>query len=488
MKTRSIKFNFAMNMIRTLMIIIFPLITFPYASRILLSEGIGKANFVASIVSYFQLLAALGIATYAITEGAKIRDNKKKLSHFATEILSINIISTVISYLIFIAIIQLPVFENYRTLLLIGCLSIIFSTIGMEWIYNIVEDYKYITIRSIGFQFISLILLFVLVRESSDVPQYIALIVIASAGSGILNFIHAKKYITLFSDPIKTYDIKKHIKPILIIFSMSIASTIYVSADITMLGIMKDNETVGIYTSAIKINQIICLLISSLSAVLLPRLSYYIALGDKVKFNDLVKKTIHFMLILIVPCMVGMYLLSEELILIMSGKDFIEAVPIMRIMTLNLFLSPVNGFLAYQIFMPYGKAKVSFYATLAGATGNMILNFLLIPKYSHEGAAFSTIIAEGIVLFVCVFYAKTIINIRGILNDSWQYVIATLPIIFVYYIVEWCDVTNLFAKSLLITIFGILVYGIALLIMKNQFLIDLLEEVKNKMELKNPNS
>lgn len=471
-----------MNVVKIMMTILFPLITFPYASRILLADGIGKANYVASVVSYFQLLSSLGISAYAITEGAKIRNDQKKLNHFATEILAINLISTLISYLLFFIVISMPTFVNYKYLLLISSISIIFTTIGVEWLYNVLEEYKYITIRSIMFQLLSLILLFIFVRDKNDVPQYVALTAISAAGSGILNFLHRRKFIKLFSDPLGSYNLRRHLKPILIIFGMSVASTIYLNADITILGIMKDDTTVGIYTAAVKLNKAVCLLIGSLSTVLLPRLSYYITLDDKSKFNNLVKKAINFMLALIVPSMLGMFLLGKELILMLSGSGFLDAVPTTKIMTFNLLLSPLNGFLAYQIFMPFRKEKISFYATLAGSIGNMVLNFLLIPKFSHEGAAIATIIAEGIVTLFCIYYAKELVNIKDIIKGTWQYVVASLSIILVYYVVGICGVTNIILRVILITLFGAIAYTLALLAMNNTFLIDILKQVKVKFK------
>ena len=484
MKIKSMKYNFAMSAIRTFMSIIFPLITFPYASRVLLSEGIGQANYVASITSYFQILAAFGISTYAITEGSKLRDDKKKLSHFATEIFSINIISTVLSYMIFLIVIVLPTFDNYRSLLLISSLTIIFSTISIEWLYFIVEEYRYITIRSILFQLLSLVLLFFLVRKHSDVSQYVALTAISAGGSGILNFIHARKHITLFINPIKTYNLKKHIKPILILFGISVTSTIYLNVDTTMLGLMKGDTTVGIYTTAVKINRILIMLISTLSTVLLPRLSYYIASDNKMEFNLLVKKTVQFMLMLIIPSMIGLYLLSEEIILIFTGRHFIDAVPVLKIMSVNLFLAPINGFITYQIFMPFRKEKAAFYAALSGSILNIALNSFLIPLYSLEGAAFATNFSEVIVMFICLYYANKLVNIMQIIKGSWQYLVTSIPIIGVNYLVEWLGVTNIYSKTALVTVLGAIIYGIGLLIVKNDLLMNLLNQVRFKFKMK----
>lgn len=156
---KSIKFNFIMNLIRVLMTILFPLITYPYATRILNSGGVGRAAYVASIVSYFQLVAAFGVNNYAITEGAKIRDDKEKLNKFASEMFLINLIFTVLAYAMFAVAVFLPKFDGYELLLFVSSTSILFTTLGMEWLYELLEEYQYITIRSVAFQIISLILL-----------------------------------------------------------------------------------------------------------------------------------------------------------------------------------------------------------------------------------------------------------------------------------------------------------------------------------------
>ena len=164
MKVKSLKINVILNMIRTIMQLIFPLITFPYASRVLGTESLGKVNFTTSVISYFVLIASLGINSYAIREGASLRENRDKFEHFANEIFSINVISTFITYvLMFITFLLVPKFRGgYLILLLIQITNIAFTTLGVDWIYNIHEEYLYITIRSICVQLISMVALFVL--------------------------------------------------------------------------------------------------------------------------------------------------------------------------------------------------------------------------------------------------------------------------------------------------------------------------------------
>lgn len=238
MKERSLGLNGLLNGIRSVLNLLFPLITFPYVARVLSVDGLGKYNFANTYVGYFVLLAGLGISTYAVREGTKYRNNRLKISGFLSEIFSINLISTIIAYIMLI--ISLLIFKSlypYAICILIFSTQIAFTTIGTEWIFIIYEDYSYITIRSILVKVLSIILLFIFVKNTNDYLIYAGITVLANAGSNIFNFFYVKK----FCDIKLTLDInwKYHIKPILIIFATTIAVNIYLSSDTTILGLMK---------------------------------------------------------------------------------------------------------------------------------------------------------------------------------------------------------------------------------------------------------
>lgn len=218
MKNKSIKINAFLNTIRSLMTVIFPLITFPYVSRVLSVDGIGKYNFSSSVVSYFLLIAGLGINTYAVREGAKYRDNKEVMTRFIDEIFTINVCSSVIAYLLlFLCLIFSTKLQLYFVCILIYSIQIGFSVIGVEWLFTIYEDFMYITIRSIVFQVISLLLLFLFVRNANDYLNYAAITVFSSVGSNFLNFIKAREQFRF--KLIRNFNWKKHMKPILILFA-----------------------------------------------------------------------------------------------------------------------------------------------------------------------------------------------------------------------------------------------------------------------------
>ena len=474
-EVKSIKFNFIMNLIRVLMTILFPLITYPYAARVLNTSGVGRAAFVVSIVSYFQLVASFGVNNYAITEGAKIRDDKQKLNKFATEMFFINLVFTVLAYAMFVVVLFLPKFDGYEVLLIISSSSILFTTLGMEWLYELLEEYQYITIRSILFQVISLILLFVLVRSESDVIWYVALTAVGTVGSGVLNFVHSRHYVKLFQSRICWADIRVHMKPMVYMFGVSIASVIYINSDITMLGLIKGDKDAGIYSTASKLNQVLSTLIKSLSTVIMPRLAYYIQQNQKENFERLLNRAFHFMLMLIAPCIVGMILISPEVIHLVSGKnyqDFLPGISTSRILAINLFFSPINGFIAYQIFMPKKKERIIFWATLGGAISNLAINAFLIPLLSFDGAAIATVLAEAMVMCICMILGHKMIPFRGMIRGAWKYVLASIPMIVIYFLLQQVAFSNYLIYMLVMICCGAASYGIMLLILRDELVVE----------------
>lgn len=191
MKQKSLKLNIIMNMLLTMSSFIFPLITFPYVSRILLPEGTGKVSFATSLISYFSMFAQLGIPTYGIRACAKVRDNREELTRTAQELLIINLIMSVVLYIVFFgAILLVPRLHNERNLYVIVSCTIILTSIGMEWLYKALEQYTYITLRSVLFKFIALIMMFLLIHKKSDYLLYGGISIFAASASNIFNFIN----------------------------------------------------------------------------------------------------------------------------------------------------------------------------------------------------------------------------------------------------------------------------------------------------------
>lgn len=398
-KQKSIKKNFVMNAILTMSQFIFPLITFPYVSRILLPVGTGKVSFATSVITYFTMFAQLGIPTYGVRRCAQVRDDKMELTRVTHELLFINFMMSVVAYVIlFFALAFVPRLQGDRTLYLIISLNIIFTCIGIEWMYRGLEEYTYITVRSIIFKFIALVAMFAFIHQKSDYLVYGGISIFAASASSILNFINARKHI--YMRPVGGYKLRRHLKPVLIFFAMSIATTVYTNLDTVMLGFMKTDTDVGYYNAAVKIKGILVSIVTSLGAVLLPRASYYVEKGDLADLRRLSSKALDFVLVVACPLALYFILFAKEGIRFLSGPAYGGAVLPMQWIQPTIIFIGLTNILGLQILVPLGKEKYVLYSEIAGAVTDFGINMLLIPRLASTGASIGTLAAEFVVLVV----------------------------------------------------------------------------------------
>ena len=307
---KSLTLNFLMNAILTMSQFLFPLLTFPYISRILLPAGMGKVSFATSVVSYFALFAQLGIPTYGIRACAKVRDDKEALTRTVQELFLINLVMSVLAYVaLFGAILFVPRLHQEKELFLIVGLTILFNAIGMEWLYKALEQYTYITVRSILFKLIAILAMFLLVHEQNDYMIYGGVSILASSASNVFNFIHLYHYISL--KPVGHYNFRQHFKAVFIFFAMSCATTIYTNLDTVMLGFLTSDAEVGYYNAAVKIKSILVSVVTSLGVVLLPRASYYVECKLMDKFCRITHVALNFVILISVPLTVYFILFTQ---------------------------------------------------------------------------------------------------------------------------------------------------------------------------------
>lgn len=479
MSEKSIKKNAFWAFLRAFMTSFFPLITFPYASRVILPEGIGQVNFSNSIVNYFIMLAGLGIGTYGIRECAKRRNNKIELSKFVKEILTINICSTLVSYVLFFLVIFLvPKTYPYRSLLLVSCTNILFITVGLEWLYKGIEEFKYITVRNFIFQCIGLVYLFVFVRTPEDCEHYVIFGLITSVGSNICNIFHSRKFIS-YSLKCKL-EIKKHIKPIFTFFGMSVVSSIYEMLDTTLLGFLSDNLNIGYYSAANKLNMTFLRLITASTAVILPRLTYYNQNRNEDEYKTLTTKIFYIVLFFTVPVSFGLYALSSPLVMLFSGESFIPAVSVMHILAPLIVVMSISDITGVQILPSIGKEKVSLISYIVGAVCNIILNIILIPRKGALGAAIGSLIAESTVMLIQVIYLKKYFASKSLFINFFEILFASV-IMFICIKFELHFISNIILQILLAFISGILVYYLILLCLRNDLLMEIQKSLYRKI-------
>ncbi|KFC20002.1 flippase [Chryseobacterium sp. FH1] len=479
---KSIKSNFVYNLINTSLGILFPLISFPYASRILMAEGIGEVNFFQSIIQYVLLLTSLGIPMYAIREIAKVRDDVTVRNKTLLEVLILNLILTVIGYfLIFIITLTVAKIQVNIPLFLILSLSIILTTVGCDWFYQGVEDFKYITIRGIIVRSLSLILLFLLVKTQQDILYYAICITIGSVGGNVFNFFRLRKYIKVsdISSDLKPF---RHLKPVLRIFVLNLIISIYINLNVIMLGFMKSNESVGLFTSATKLTHVILTMVTSLGVVLLPRMSNMIQNNQLSEFRELAQKSLDIIVALTLPISFGLILLADFVIPIFCGDTYVDAILTLKILSPIIIFIGISNVLGIQILYPQGHEKIVIFSTAIGAIVNFILNLWLIPLYSQNGAAVSTLFAELLVTVMMCWIGKRLIWVKW-KKQYWIYALATLAMVVAVSLIKKINLGFMqdFAISILA---GFIIYLLFLKFTKDPLYITARDILSNKLNIK----
>ena len=482
-KIHSVKYNFVMNFILTSTQFIFPLITFPYVSRVLQAAGNGKVSFAASVANYFIMVASLGIPTYGIRACAKVRDNKEQLSKTVQELFLINLVMTVlVTFTYLLCIFCVPRFQEDRILFLINGINIVLNMFGMSWLFQALEQYDYITFRSIAFKLISIVLMFVLVHEPNDYVIYGAITVFAAVGSNILNFIIVRRLIDFrFTGD---YDFKQHIKPILILFSQSLAVSIYTNLDTVMLGFMKTPVDVGYYNVAEKLRKLLLSLVSSLGGVLLPRMSYYLKNNKVNEYKSYALMALNFSLLMSVPLAVYFTFYSKEVILFLAGPGYEGAVSAMQLITIAVIPTGLTSVLGIQVLTSMEKEKYVLLSVVVGAIVDFLLNLAFIPQLGAAGASLATMIAEFSVLVVQVIYTKSLLwDLKKGFRIQW-YILLTIISVTASRSVTLINIKSNFITLLCTSVVFFGVYGIGLILIREPLINSTLNGIFIKMKKK----
>lgn len=386
---KSLKINAILNTVRMSLKIIFPLITFPYVARILGTQRLGQINYVQSIINYMVLIADLGISTYAVRECAKIRSNKEKTEMFCNEIFSINIITTIITYILFyMGILFIYSLHQYRKLLLIMSISVMFNAIGSDWINSVFEDFFYTTIRSLFIQIFNLVCLFIFVHKENDIYIYAVLLSLNTILMGVINFVYCRRYVHLkFVIPKHVWN---HIKAMMVFFANTVAVTLYCDSDTIMLGTMCDAYYVGLYAVAVKIYTVFKNIGAAVIVVTIPRLANYYQ-EDTDKWKNLIIQIVEVFTLFLPPLVTGIFVLARPIIIFLGGNQYLQAMPALKILSLSLLVALYSGIFTNCINITQNKEKINLVATICAATINILLQAVI--------GCFIIVIIHRIVMF-----------------------------------------------------------------------------------------
>lgn len=475
MQKKSMTVNAVFNIIYRVLNVIFPLISATYVAHVLLPEGVGQVAYAQNIVSYFTMLASLGIPTHGIREIAKCRENQEQTNRTFTELFLLNAIATgicIAGYLVLI----FTQFKTNRHLYMVCGLLLMFNFINIDWFYQGKEEYVYVAIRSSLVKIAALFFLFLFVRNQTDYINYAIINTLASVGNYVFNMIHARKLVRITW---KGLCLRKHLKPIGYMTICILAAEFYCKIDITMLGKMCNEEAVGYYSNVQKMINMVVTLTTAISSIFLPRISYYYK-KNPAKYNEYISAGLGILIFLSVPACAGIILVSRNLVYVLFGEAFLPAVPAMVILAQLILVKSFGDLLCYQVIISSDNESRLIPSYLVAAVVNVVLNYFLIPVFRQDGAAVASLVSE-LVFNLSIYFAITRKMIR--LKIQRKIVVSTfagtgMMIACVLLIGKFVE--NQLVALILQIFLGIVGFTIVNYLMKNEILILVLSKIKKR--------
>lgn len=479
--SKSIKTNYIYNLINTVTQLFFPLITFPYVTRVLGYELYGHVNFLNSIIAYITLGTSLGIPIYGIREIAKVKGDIRESSRVTLEILCLHLFLSLLGYIVVAGFsIFDPRVSGSADAFLILSLTILFTAIGCNWFYQGVEDFRYITIRSLIVKLLSIALLFIFVKTRQDVLLYCGYLVFGVLGGNLFNFIRLRKYIDLRDFDWLSLKPFRHLSAVINVFALSFLASLYQNLNTVVLGYIKGDGSVAFYTLALKLVLIGSSILNSFTYVLIPRLSEYSEKNQSSSFSLLAQKSWDINILISLPLSIGFIILAPNLIHIFSTDEFEPAIITIRMLAMLVFVTSLSSVLGLQILYSLGKIGIQVKCAIIGACVNFSLLFFLTNYYAENGTAISYLMAELSVLLSLAWIGKNFIPIKYIRLDYLKYILATIVMSIVVLFLNQLHL-NLYVRFAIVTSVGCVTYITVLYILKDKILREIFKTIKSKI-------
>lgn len=483
-KKISLKQNFIFNLATQILNLVVPLITTPYLARVLHESGNGQYSYAYSIITYFILFANLGYNYYGQREIARTRDDKYQKSKIFWEIFTLRTVCSIISFAILISIVFTIGFgEKYNLLILILSMQVIGSMFDILFYFQGNENFKAIAIRTMIIKILGLIAVFVFVREENDVWIYTLCLSIITVFSNLIMWPGVIK--SVYFIKLKDLNLKKHVKPTIMIFLPTLAVTVYSVFDKTMIGMLSSNPDYdnGCYEQAYKINSIGVIFPVLITTILGPRNAYEYQKGNIESMQKNIKFSIRYVWMIGLPLIAGFAVLSPSISSWFLGEGYTEVPLLLQIMSVRFVLSGFSEILSNQIFIVIGKEKYTTIATTLTAILNIGLNFVLIPPLGAVGAAITTAISEFVVFLILYILAvrSKYIELRFFFITSVKYLFSALIMFGLIYFIQM-NVDYSLWTFLLITIIGVIAYFIVLLVLREEITITVLKKAIKRVK------
>ena len=479
----TVKKNFAWSTLLTFAGYLFPLITFPYVTRVLGVEGIGQYQFAYSTIEYFSIIAMLGIGTVGIREIAKVKENRHEMSRVLCSLLSLNLITTLLAACVLLVLtFIIPSFIAHSKLLYIGIARLFCGSLLIEWLFKGIEDFKFITIRSLAIRFVFVFSVFIFVRDEDDYVIYFLLTSLTVAVNAIVNILYSRKFVDY---SFRGIDVRPYVKPFIVLGIYQILTAMYTSFNVMYLGSKCGDIEVGYYSTATKLYILIMSVFTAFTGVMLPRMSSYVAEGKTEDFNGMILKSIDFLLLFSIPMIVISEAFAPQIIRLIAGPGYEGAILPMRLVMPLMLIIGYEQIIIMQMLMPLGKDRAILINSIIGASVGILLNFTIVPSLASIGSAIVWIGSEVAVLISAqcfvTKYTGYIFPFKKIISS----VICYMPLFLFCLFLSKTSINWIVAMIVGIVVVALCSFFIELYILKNELLRGNFHMIKSRFFDKN---
>ena len=466
--------NYAYNLSYQLLVIILPIITTPYVTRVFSSDDLGTYGYFNSIVTYFILLATLGVANY----GTKvISGHRKEIEKNFWGIYSLQLGATVLSLSLYALLcLTLPFMQNPVAYIL--GLSLVSKGLDISWLFQGLEDFRKITARNITVKLIGVISIFLFVKSANDLYLYVFLLTIFELLGQLSMWLPAQEFIGR-----PHFDIeyaRHHLKPVILLFLPQVAISLYVTLDRTMLGALASTKDVGIYDQALKLVNILLTLVTSLGSVMLPRVAHLLATGNHKAVNRMHEISFLIYNLVIFPIMAGMLIVNDDFVQFFLGQHFQDARYAIAIMVFRMFFIGWTNIMGIQILIPHNKNKEFMMSTTVPAIISVGLNLLLLPKLGYIGAAIVSVLTEALVWGIQLFYTRSYLKEVSIMKTMLKILVASGFMYIVLFLLEPIVTFTPMLNVVVYAVLGVVIYLVCIVLLKVVNLKDLKQQLVKK--------
>ena len=466
--------NYAYNLSYQLLVIILPIITTPYVTRVFSSNDLGTYGYFNSIVTYFILLATLGVANYGTKE---ISSHRKDIRKNFWGIYTLQFGATCLSILLYIILCFAFSFMQNPVAYILG-LSLLSKGMDISWLFQGLEDFRKITVRNITVKLVGVVSIFLFVKTPGDLYLYVSLLTVFELLGQLSMWFPAREFIG--KPHLDLCYAKKHLKPVILLFLPQIAISLYVTLDRTMLGALASTTDVGIYDQALKLVNILLTLVTSLGSVMLPRVSNLLSTGDNKSVNRMNQLSFLIYNLVIFPTIAGMLIINNDFVKFFLGKDFQEAKYAIAIMIFRMFFIGWTNIMGIQILIPHNKNKEFLTSTTVPAIISVGLNLLLLPEFGYIGAAIVSVLTEVFVWVIQLYFTRKYLKDVPIFKSTVKIFLASIlmyvALSFLKSILTFTPIVNVVVCAIV----GAILYGLLILLFK----VVSLKEIKEQL-LKN---